>query len=452
MYRLLLVLFVSGYAVIELFMLRTEPEMREPDPLNVTAPLPPLMLYSTAFLDLRYNRPKIRLFSFNPCFRTNFSLITTIKGKKKLLSGSPMESNCPWQVDEKCIFNAHTFTVETEENNLTEITLENKNGKVTVPVQIVPRKKEKGLTICVQPVYFYTEFHKIIIFIESWLSQGAKKFIIFYHSSSEEVLEVLEHYRKQGIVQIINWSDFPKLPRKFEEKWPEPNDSIYRFGHLIAQNLCSLMSTTEFTSIVDFDEVIAVQNMSTLNFVSTMFGNSPRLGAIHFKHQNIRFYPPLVVDDLVDFDGIVKPRFLNISGPNKYIFRTDAVEIASTHSVYKFIDKKYLKMTVKPTHGLLYHHRYNNENIDGNNVNSDVDLFYGYSNVEAVILLQKKMSEIFIQTPTMSYNSATKLAACISRLKLSSWQCRATGAYCSDEQLALQYWLFAENTDNFTFL
>ena len=89
-----------------------------------------------------------------------------------------------------------------------------------------------GLSVCVPPLYWYSDGLKLSLFIEAWRNSGAQHFYFYVQSISKTVETLLKEYEAQKIVTIIEW---PLLPNSTDEN---PNESIYRFGHLVAQNDC----------------------------------------------------------------------------------------------------------------------------------------------------------------------------------------------------------------------
>ena len=50
--------------------------------------------------------------------------------------------------------------------------------------------------VCIGALYWYTNWPKLIEFIEVWRAQGATKFYFYYQSVSREVYEVFKAYEK----------------------------------------------------------------------------------------------------------------------------------------------------------------------------------------------------------------------------------------------------------------
>ncbi|KAK6060767.1 hypothetical protein COOONC_01572, partial [Cooperia oncophora] len=98
--------------------------------------------------------------------------------------------------------------------------------------------------------YRFTDWTKIILFLETWRSHGASHVFMYYHSSTEEVRHLLRNYEKEGFVTVIKW---PLLP---QSSTVDPNRSLYRLAHSLAHNDCVLRIDSEFGALVDIDELI----------------------------------------------------------------------------------------------------------------------------------------------------------------------------------------------------
>ncbi|EGT59997.1 hypothetical protein CAEBREN_30408 [Caenorhabditis brenneri] len=190
--------------------------------------------------------------------------------------------------------------------------------EVSLKVQPIHMKKKGGFTVCVQPVYWYSEFHNIALFIEAWRSQGATRFIVYFHSSTKEVRSLLEYYENLGILKLKPWPSFGPLSSKTSEyfNFPSFDSSTYRVGHTLAQNLCALEMKTELGAVADFDEVMASDKGLLVDYVEEILKDE-KVGAISFNHLLVKFDPKISVSNYL---GVKTPTFLNRTGPPKVIF------------------------------------------------------------------------------------------------------------------------------------
>ncbi|EGT43789.1 hypothetical protein CAEBREN_23051 [Caenorhabditis brenneri] len=293
----------------------------------------PIVFYNTAYLDYRYEIPRLRVFSMNPCvtskeYMTAEISITTISGnkttKKVKLRGEPTEGECPWHWATQCFYNSYIWTAELFENgedrmmSLDEIKIHLESHEVSLEVQPIHIKKKGGFTVCIQPVYWYSEFHNIALFIEAWRSQGATRFIVYFHSSTKDVRTLLEYYVDLGILKLKPWPSFGPLSSKTSEyfNFPSFDSSTYRVGHTLAQNLCALEMKTELGAIADFDEVMVLDRGLLVDYVEEIMKDE-KCGAISFNHLLVKFNPKISASNYL---GVKTPTFLNRTGPPKVIF------------------------------------------------------------------------------------------------------------------------------------
>lgn len=76
-----------------------------------------------------------------------------------------------------------------------QVTVHLGSRKVTLAVKEINKRLESGLTMCLQPVYYYSQWQNIVLYVEAWRAQGASRFIVFYHSATKETRKVLEYYQ-----------------------------------------------------------------------------------------------------------------------------------------------------------------------------------------------------------------------------------------------------------------
>ncbi|CAJ0588760.1 unnamed protein product [Cylicocyclus nassatus] len=170
------------------------------------------------------------------------------------------------------------------------------------------------MAVCVPPLYWYTNWAKMIFALEMWKAQGVVHVIIYHHSSTKHVYKVLSHYQKEGFVTIVPWPSLPQTP--FED----PNQSLYRLAHSLAHNDCVLRLNTEFGALIDVDEVIMPRNHTLMSFVIENFANSS-VGALLFKHHTLALNPNYAGQnfsyDTLNFSGIWDATELEYEGPPK---------------------------------------------------------------------------------------------------------------------------------------
>ncbi|GMR62785.1 hypothetical protein PMAYCL1PPCAC_32980, partial [Pristionchus mayeri] len=104
--------------------------------------------------------------------------------------------------------------------------------------------------VCVPPLYWYHDWSKMVLFFELW-RKHSPTFIVYANSYSKDVGKVLEYYKEQGLVQIVNW---PMLESSNDGE--DPNASIYRLSHSLAHNDCVMRMNGEYGVLLDIDEYI----------------------------------------------------------------------------------------------------------------------------------------------------------------------------------------------------
>ena len=81
--------------------------------------------------------------------------------------------------------------------------------KVDLVIREIHKPVQHGLTMCLQPVYYYSQWQNIVLYIEAWRAQGATRFIVFYHSSTKDTRKVLDYY--QDLVRTLMFAKFQQL-------------------------------------------------------------------------------------------------------------------------------------------------------------------------------------------------------------------------------------------------
>lgn len=71
-----------------------------------------------------------------------------------------------------------------------------KDRRITIPRIVKTRPRTEGIGVCVPAMYWFTNWPKLIEFIEVWRILGATKFYFYYQSVSREVFEVFREYEK----------------------------------------------------------------------------------------------------------------------------------------------------------------------------------------------------------------------------------------------------------------
>ncbi|CAD6196833.1 unnamed protein product [Caenorhabditis auriculariae] len=445
-FRLLLIVTTAVFVII-LTNSSFDTQFFGTEQKEVKKPAFPIVFYHRAYLDYRYETPRLRIFSVNPCVPSNFSLqviLMSSKGQKRVeVVPRPVEKACPWVWAPGCFYNSFIFEAEVPRvaalrNNFNmAVLLLPDDREIELSVEPVRNVAKKGLTVCVEPVYWYSEHHTIILFIETWKLQGATHFIVYYHSANEAVGAVLDFYLKQGILTIMQWPELPKL----NIPGPQPKFSTYRLAHNLAINLCLMEIKTDLGTFVDFDEVLLAKNTTIYNFARIQFTDIS-LGSINFAHIGAKFKSELLKTKsdkaIMDFNVVKNPIFLDLTGLGKYIFKRNFVDVVLTHMVSSYIGDKTTK-NIEKTDAARVHYRYNNDNVNATVVGLDFLFFPPTANLTDVI---KKGSKIF-PSGIPKYNPAARIALgkCLKNWKVETNQCKTPTTTCAVELWPLENWL-----------
>uniref|UniRef100_A0AC34FSE7 Glycosyltransferase family 92 protein n=1 Tax=Panagrolaimus sp. ES5 TaxID=591445 RepID=A0AC34FSE7_9BILA len=251
-----------------------------------------------------------------------------------------VEKECPWKWAPGCEWNSFvidSYTTLGDIENSNNIIL-TKQDKSTVTLKLIKATNnyEDGLSVCIPPLYWFSDWLKLSFFIETWkLTAGTNVHFYFYiQSISKSVEAILKEYENQGIVTLIEW---PLLPNSTEEN---PNESIYRFGHLLAQNDCRFRIKHRFGVVVDVDELILPlkPSESLTEYLKTKMKSHPLAGSLTFKHSRLRFpnWPKTTEErNKNGLEWIESILIEEKQGPTKTIFISDRADLISTHKIRK---------------------------------------------------------------------------------------------------------------------
>uniref|UniRef100_A0A914PD11 Glycosyltransferase family 92 protein n=1 Tax=Panagrolaimus davidi TaxID=227884 RepID=A0A914PD11_9BILA len=172
------------------------------------------------------------------------------------------------------------------------------------------------------------------------------------------VESILKEYESKGIVTIIEW---PLLPNSTDEN---PNESIYRFGHLLAINDCRHRIKHRFGVVVDVDELILPlkpQQSSLVEYLKTKMKFHPLAGSFTFKHSRLRFpeWPKSTKEwNENGLKWIENATIEEKEGPTKSIFISDRTDLISTHKIRKHFGI-FSVVEIPPEEAKLFHFRRN---------------------------------------------------------------------------------------------
>ncbi|GMR59512.1 hypothetical protein PMAYCL1PPCAC_29707, partial [Pristionchus mayeri] len=304
----------------------------------------------------------------------------------------------------------------------------NGTREVEVEVHRVQKTKKGKMQICVPPLFWYTDWPRMVLFFELWKKHNPT-FIIYANSISSKVRKVLEFYQKEDLVQLVNW---PLLP--MAENGDNPNLSIYRLSHSLAHNDCVMRMNAEFGALVDIDEYLHLLNGQTLiDFAREQLSKKSNLGSWSFNHHGL-FIDPL--DET--FEGIRSASVVKLSGPPKTFFRPATVKYLSTHWVGKFVDK-IKHRAIRRTEGILMHNRVNfGKNKRGNTTDLGKESPFTWSLLNSTLSVSHSL---FGESLPHYVNVASSaMQTCMGKWR--SQGCKVPMINCRSEMLPLDDWIF----------
>ncbi|CAI2353530.1 unnamed protein product [Caenorhabditis sp. 36 PRJEB53466] len=408
------------------------------DQLNSTFPI---TFYHTANVDYRFSPPRLRLFSLNACIQdTSFVLVDVfyegiVAPTRLKLFGSSLEGNCPstYGPAKPCFYVAHTFFGDIlATGGIQKVVVIMGSRRIELSVKEIDKRLESGLTMCLQPVYYYSQWQNIVLYVEAWRAQGASRFIVFYHSATKETRRVLEYYQNLGLIELRSWPSFGSLPAEIAGKYPKIDDSTFIFSYFLAMNICILDIKTTIGTIADFDEVMVPRNGTLLEYaLKEMTGT--KYGALRFGNNYVAMEPSIYSSD---FSGVANPVFIDRGGPPKNVFNASVIDIAQVHWIKSFIEPK----DTKNADGALLHLRYD---VGNSKRASDRPWRFFPNNTEMHIQnMQDTANKIFNGSiPTFSSDLINGLTSCVNSNKKRN-TCRSTGGMCKAKMDELYEWVY----------
>ncbi|GMT10945.1 hypothetical protein PFISCL1PPCAC_2242, partial [Pristionchus fissidentatus] len=303
-----------------------------------------------------------------------------------------------------------------------------------VEVHRIPKTKKGKLQVCVPPLFWYLDWPRMVLFFEMWKKHNAT-FIIYTNSVSSKVKKVLEYYKKQHVVRIVNW---PMLPKA--ENGEDPNLSIYRLSHSLAHNDCVMRSSAEFAALLDIDEYLHLRDGSTLiDFAKRELKTKKSLGSWNFNHHGLYISP---LDET--FEGITNATVLRLSGPGKTLFRPARVKFMSTHFVNRHIEGT-IRRILKRTEGVLMHNRVT---FGGRKPGDDVDLGKASPFTKSLFKSTLSVSHSIFGEVLPHYENVAALAMQNCNGRWRSQGCKVPLIHCRQDMLPLEDWVFMKKNND----
>ncbi|PIC22524.1 hypothetical protein B9Z55_016543 [Caenorhabditis nigoni] len=395
-----------------------------PEPINASFPI---AFYQSAYVDYRFNPPRLRIFTLNKCLKSNQFLLADLHFNgnnsaplRKNIYGKPMESQCPsaYIPASSCFYSPYIFSIELKTNeDPKKIIIHLDSKKIELDVQKVHKKTKVGITVCLQPVYYYSQWQNIVLYIEAWRAQGATRFI--------------------GLIEIKPWPSFPSLPVDIADKYPRIDDSVFILSYFMAMNICILDIKTTIGTVADFDEVMVPKNGRLLDYATKEMTNT-KVGVLIFENHYVSLTPRIYTSN---FSGVLSPKFLTFNRPPKYIFNASVIAIAQVHLPDSFIDSS--MRSEYTDDGALLHFRYK---VESENLTTTEKPFRFFPDDHSVHIknMEDTAQKIFNGTmPTFSSKPYDTLQKCVKKIiPVEDKVCRSTGGICKEEMDKVEDWVY----------
>ncbi|CAO4367263.1 unnamed protein product [Caenorhabditis nigoni] len=429
------------------------PHLRVPDeksePINASFPI---TFYKDAYLDFRTSPPRLRIFALAGCVLENQYLVVDVfrKGfrspKALKIFGDAHKANCRDSSGisaTPCFYVANTFVANltSSGDEFEKIVIHMDRRKVSLRVKTIENRfSEEGITVCLQPIYYYTQWQNILLYLEAWRAQGATRFIVYFHSGTKEVKQVLDYFRDTGLMEVRPWPSFGALPPEISGKFPDFDSNTYSFSYFLAMNLCILDIKTSIGTVSDLDEIIVPKNGNLLDYAKKEMEKT-NVGALSFENVYVKLEPNLYESN--DFSGLEKPIFLEKWGARKYIFNASTIDIAQVHFARSFLD--FSKIEKNSSDGALLHYRFDVQVADLSNATVIRKSFNFFPNQTKSHIENLKDTAIRIfgtpNLPKVNFNLINVLNKCIQTIK-NSGKCKATGGLCKAEMDRVYNWIY----------
>ncbi|XP_053388593.1 uncharacterized protein LOC128551703 [Mercenaria mercenaria] len=119
-----------------------------------------------------------------------------------------------------------------------------------------PEKYERRFTVCTAPLFGFRDSLRLVEWIEFNRILGADKILLYNYSTSAKVHEIISHYLKSDLIDVIQW------------RFPFPSFDIEFFAQKAALNDCLFRNknVSEFIVNIDTDEFIIPRSKGEVNW------------------------------------------------------------------------------------------------------------------------------------------------------------------------------------------
>ncbi|PIC22531.1 hypothetical protein B9Z55_016548 [Caenorhabditis nigoni] len=415
-------------------------------PINASFPI---VFYQSAYVDYRFDPPRLLIYTLNPCLKNNQLLLADLHFDednsapvRKNIYGKPMDGYCPsiFIPASSCFYVPHTFSIALKPNeDPKKVTLFLDNRKVELDVQKVYKKSTEGITVCLQPVYYYSQWQNIVLYIEAWRAQGATRFIVNFHSATKETWKVLEYYRDLGLIEIKSWPSFPSLPADIADKYPKIDNSVYVLSYFMAMNICILDIKTTIGTVADFDEVMVPKNGRLVDYATKEMADA-NVGALYFENNYVLFTPKIYTSN---FSGVASPKFQTTAKHTKYVFNASVLAVAQVHLPHSFVDSYFSWTRTKKADGALLHFRYSPRYRDLETTEKSFRFFPGDQSAHIKNMHDTAQKIFNGSIPTFSSKYYDALQKCLSKVDpVEDKVCRSTSGICREEMDEVADWVY----------
>ncbi|CAJ0566939.1 unnamed protein product, partial [Mesorhabditis spiculigera] len=354
-------------------------------------------------------RPRIRLHAFVPnCDKVLPELTISVEDKAltiesiEALTTTPKLTTCPIRTQEPpgCVYWFYDISALFEEVIPKELTIHRGGSGASMKIDVVPQEYKKGLTAGVSPFFWFNDWPRLFVFIELAQKVGFTHFLFSHQSASLAVMEMLQYY---------------------VEKY-DSNERTFWGGQIMAENYCGFWSKTNYTALVDVDDL----------FYPRTGENLIELADRHFLDPRIALKNPTLVEE---------HRF------HKSIFQTKYAATLWTHQPVKFYEGKRSKM-VGYKEAVYLHHQKNYETYDNQTQPyekmADFTFFDQKTLNETLTDMQDILKEIYQHNPKPPKYRVNQVADGAQKIN----KCPTLGGPCYLHMKNLDEWVYAPPDEN----
>ncbi|KAJ7308020.1 hypothetical protein JRQ81_008520 [Phrynocephalus forsythii] len=232
-----------------------------------------------------------------------------------------------------------------------------------------PERSPVEFTVCISTMFGgYDNVLQFVQSLEMYAILGMQKVVIYKHSCSQRMDQVLEYYVAKGTVEIIPWPITSYLNVSTEWRFMGDRTQIGYYGQIAALNDCIYrnMYRTKYVLLNDADEIILpIKYADWRTMMSTLEEQNPESSVFLFENHifpNTIFTPPSV--DIPSWRAVPgvnilqhvlrEPDRKEVINPRKMIVDPRKVVQTSVHSVLQAFGES---VKVPAETAMVYHCR-----------------------------------------------------------------------------------------------